>query len=130
MATKTKVKRTLGNMVVFDPITKKFTQKGHLVHGAKLLQYEEGICEYCSNKYPKHRKKQRFCKTACRMKWWIRQQHDGKDPDYGKVACVICGNEFQKTRPWSKYCSPSCQTEGRKRLTAQSKEQEPAQASV
>lgn len=119
MATKIKEKRTLKNMVVFDPITKRFTQKGHLVHGAKLLHYEEGVCEYCSNKYPKHRVKQRFCKTVCRMKWWIRQQHNGKDPDYGMTACVICGKEFQKTRPWSKYCSTPCQAEGRKKLTAE-----------
>ncbi len=130
MASKTKVKRTLKNTVVFDPITRRFTQKGHIVHGEKLLQYPEGICEYCSNKYPQHRKKQRFCSSACRMKWWIRQNHDGKDPDYGMVPCVICRNKFQRTRPWSKYCSSDCQAEGRKRLTAQSREQEVSSASV
>lgn len=123
MATKTKEKHILKNMVVFDPITKKFTQKAHIVHGVKVLQYEEGICEYCGNKYPKHRKKQRFCKTICRMKWWIRQQHDGKDPNYGKATCPIDGVVFQKTRPWSKYCSPNCQAEGRKKLTAESRQE-------
>ncbi len=116
MATRTKIKRTVRSTTVYDPITKKFTQKGHIVHGEKLLQYPEGICEYCSKKYPKHRVKQRFCSTPCRMKWWIRQKHNGKDPDYGITNCVICNNKFQKTRPWSKYCSPDCQAKGRKRL--------------
>jgi len=123
MATKTKQKRTLKSTVVYDPITRRFTQKGHIVHGAKVLQYSAGVCEYCSNKYPKHRKKQRFCCPTCRMKWWIRQQHDGHDPNYGKVNCVICGNEFQKTRPWSKYCSIPCQTEGIKRITAEKRQE-------
>jgi len=118
MAPKTKEKFTLKNTVVYDPILKKFIQKDHLVHGKKLLQYVEGICEYCSEKYPKHRKKQRFCNDKCRMKWWIRQNHNGKDPDYGVTNCVICSKEFQKTRPWSKYCCPDCQAEGRKQLTA------------
>jgi len=130
MATKTKEKFTLKNRVVFDPITKRFTQKGHIVHGVKVLQYEEAICEYCGNKYPKHRKLQRFCNNKCRMKWWIRQQHGGEDPDYGMTNCVICEKEFQKTRPWSKYCSPDCQAEGRKRITAQGREQKPALESV
>ena len=123
MVTKAKEKFTLKNRVVLDPITKKFTQKGHIVHGEKLLRYPEGICEYCGNKYPKHRKLQRFCNKGCRMKWWIRQHHNGKDPDYGKTNCAICGKEFQKTRPWSKYCCPDCQAEGRKRLTAESRQQ-------
>lgn len=122
MPTKTKEKFTLKNRVVFDSATKRFTQKNHLVHGEKVLKYPEGICEYCSNKYPKHRKLQRFCNDKCRMKWWIRQNHNGKDPDYGIVNCVICGKEFQKTRPWSKYCSISCQGEGRKRLTTESRQ--------
>lgn len=126
MATKIKEKRTLKNTVVFDPITKKFTQKDHVVRGAKVLQYEEGICEYppCSKKYPKHRKKQRFCSTPCRMKWWVRQQHNGKDPDYGEMTCPIDGVVFKKTRPWSKYCSEDCRAEGIKRLTAQSRKHE------
>ncbi len=122
MPTKTKVKHTLKNTVVFDTITKKFIQKGHIVHGAKVLQYPEGICEYCSTKYPKHRKRQRFCSAECRMKWWVRQNHNGEDPDYGMTTCQICGNEFQKTRPWSKYCSAVCQAEGRKKLTAESRQ--------
>lgn len=122
MPTKIKAKRTLKNTVVFDTLTKKFTQKNHLVHGEKVLRYPIGICEYCSNKYSKHRKKQRFCKTSCRMKWWIRQQHNGKDPDYGIANCVICGKEFQKTRSWSKYCCLECQDEARKRMTAKYKQ--------
>lgn len=121
---------TLKSTVVFDPITKKFTQKGHVVRGEKVLRYEEGICEYCLNKYPKHRKKQRFCCTPCRMKWWIRQQHNGKDPDYGMTNCVICGKEFQKTRPWSKYCCTDCQTEGRKRITAENRQRQAVLESV
>ncbi len=132
MTTKAKEKHTLKNTVVFDPITRKFTQKGHIVHGEKVLQYEEAVCEYppCSKKYPKHRKLQRFCSNICRMKWWIRQQHNGQDPDYGKATCVIDEVVFQKTRPWSKYCSPDCQAEGRKRITAQGREQKPALESV
>ena len=127
---KTKIKRTLKNMVVFDPITKKFTQKGHIVHGEKVLRYEEGICEYCSNRYPKHRKKQRFCNSTCRMKWWIRQQHNGQDPDYGVTNCAICGKEFPKTRPWSKYCSEDCRREGIKKITAESRQLKLALQSV
>ena len=117
---------TLKNTVTYDTLTKKFTQKGHLVHGDKVLKYPIGICEYppCSKKYPKHRKKQRFCCTPCRMKWWIRQQHDGKDPDYGEAICPIDGVVFKKTRPWSKYCSTPCQDEGRKRITAEARRQE------
>lgn len=130
MPTKKKERRTLKSMVVYDPITKRFIQKGHIVHGKKVLQYPEGICEYCSSKYPKHRKLQRFCSNTCRMKWWIRHQHNGEDPDYGMTNCLICGNEFQKTRPWSKYCSDNCQAEGRKRLTAESRQQKAAQESV
>ena len=123
MVSKTKQKRTLKNTVVFDPITKTFTQKGHIVHGEKVLRYPIGICEYCSKEYPKHRKGQRFCNRACRMKWWIRQHHDGKDPDYGEATCPIDGIVFQKTRPWSKYCSPACQAEGRKRITAERRQE-------
>ena len=130
MVTKTKKKFILKNLVVFDPVTRKFTQKGHIVRGEKVLQYPEGICEYCGNKYPKHRVKQRFCNGTCRMKWWIRQQHNGQDPDYGVIGCVICSKEFQKTRPWHKYCSPECQAEGRKRLTAESRQREAGQESV
>ena len=126
MATKAKEKHTLKNTVVFDPITKKFVQKGHIVHGEKVLQYPESICEYCSSKYPKHRKKQRFCCIPCRMKFWIRQHHNGKDPDYGITNCVICCNEFQKTRSWSKYCCIDCQREGIKRITAESRQQKAA----
>lgn len=121
MATKAKKKHTLKNMVVFDPISKKFIQKGHIVHGAKVLQYVEAICEYCSSKYPKKRKDQRFCGTPCRMKWWIRQNHNGKDPDYGEAVCPINGIVFKKTRPWSKYCSIDCQVEGIRRQTAESR---------
>lgn len=122
--TKRKEPLTLKATVVFDPITKRFTQKGHLVHGDKVLKYPIGFCEYCFHQYPKHRKKQRFCSTSCRMKWWIRQQHNGKDPDYGITDCVICGKEFQKTRSWSKYCSTPCQGIGRKRITAENRRQE------
>lgn len=130
MPTKAKTKHTLKNMVVYDPILKRFIQKDHLVHGEKVLQYEEGICEYCSSKYPKHRKLQRFCNDDCRMKWWIKQQHNGQDPDYGVANCAICGNEFPKTRPWSKYCCDDCQAEARRRLTAESRQREQEQVSV
>jgi len=64
------------------------------------------------------------------MKWWIRQNHNGKDPDYGETICPIDGVVFRKTRPWSKYCCDGCQAEGIKRITTQSREQKVAQESV
>jgi len=124
---RTKEKRTLKNMVVYDPVTMRFTQKGHIVHGEKVLQYPEGICEYCGDRYPKHRIKQRFCKPTCRMAWWLRElrRRHGYDSEYGMTNCVICGKEFEKTRPWSKYCSEDCRKEGIKRITAEYKQREP-----
>ena len=120
MPTKTKLKHTLKNTVVYDPVSKRFIQKGHLVHGEKVLKYSEAICDYCSKKYPKKRKDQRFCCTPCRMKWWIKQQHNGEDPNYGEATCPIDGIVFSKTRPWSKYCTEECRAKARKREIAES----------
>lgn len=123
MASKIKTKRTLKNTVVYDPVTKRFIQKDHIVHGDKVLQYPEGICEYCSSKYPKHRILQRFCNKECRNSWWTMQNHDGHDPNYGEMVCVICGRTFPKTRPWSKYCCDDCQKEGIKRIMTEKRQQ-------
>jgi len=114
---------TLKSSVVFDPISKKFTQKDHVVHGNKVIPYQIGVCDYCSNEFPRHRKRQRFCSGSCRMKWWLRKQHNGEDPNYGVEVCPIDGTVFTKTRPWSKYCSLECQAKGRTRINAENRRQ-------
>lgn len=130
MVAKKKEKRTLKSTVVFDPISKRFIQKGHIVHGEKVLQYLEAYCEYCSKKYPKKRKDQRFCNDTCRMKWWVRQHHNGEDPNYGVGVCPIDEVVFTKTRPWSKYCSIDCRLEGIKRITANNRRQRIAELAL
>jgi len=113
MATKTKEKHTLKNMVVYDPKSKKFIQKDHLVHGEKVISGVIISCLNCGKEFPKKRVAQKFCSRECRMNWWMKQNHDGKNPDYGKINCAICGKEFQRTRPWSKYCSEQCRAKSR-----------------
>ena len=119
MSTKTKEKFTLKNRVVYDPIAKTFVQKGHIVHGEKVISGIIATCLYCGKEFPKKRVEQKFCNSKCRMKWWIKQNHDGKDPDYGMANCLICGKEFQKTRPWSKYCSKECRARSRTSKSAE-----------
>jgi len=124
MPVKTKKdKFTIQNRVVFDPITKSFAQKDHIVRGKKVLSYPPAKCAYkpCSKTFPKKRKDQKFCSDICRMKYWIRKQHNGIEPDYGEATCPIDGIVFQKTRPWSKYCCPDCTAEGRRRKLAQAR---------
>ena len=108
-----KEKRTLRSTVIYDPLAKKFVQKGHIVRGEKVISGAVATCPNCSTEFPKMRIDQRFCCPACHAEWWLKQKHNGENPDYGMANCVICGNEFQKTRPWSKYCTDKCRSKSR-----------------
>ena len=103
------------SVMFLNPITKRFDTKPQVILESKISKYPPARCDYCSEIFPKKRKDQRFCNDICRMKWWIREQHNGKEPDYGDANCVICDVIFHKTRPWHKYCCDDCRAEARKR---------------
>ena len=121
MATKIEKKHTLKETVVFDPIAKRFIQKEHIVHGAKVLNYPIEKCKNCSEDYPKKRKDQLFCKTSCRMEWHTKKRRNGEEPDLSERKCSICSTIFTPTRVWSDKCSDECRAESRKRKLIKSR---------
>jgi len=102
-------------VTILNPKTKRFETETKVILEDRYAKFPPAMCEYCSKIYPKKRKDQRFCSDICRMKWWIRKQHNGSEQEYGETNCAICGVIFTKTRPWSKYCSEACRNEGRRR---------------
>lgn len=108
-----KERKTLKNTVVYDPLSKTFIQKGHIVHKQKVLSYPMDKCANpsCGKDYPKKRKDQRFCNDKCRYEFFFGKTFSETNPEERK--CAICDKGFAPTRPWSKYCSPECQEESR-----------------
>lgn len=121
MPTKTKEKHTLKNTVVYDPVNKRFTQKGHIVHGKKVLDYPIEKCKNCSEDFPKKRKDQSFCTTPCRLEWHTKKRHNGNRPELLPRECSVCGTIFTPTRPWSDKCSDECRKESRRKKLAESR---------
>lgn len=119
---RTKKKRTLKNMVVFDPVGKRFIQKSHIVHGRKVLNYPIVKCQNCGNDYPKKRVDQSFCCTPCRLEWHEKKRRDGKEPDLSLRVCPICGETFTPTREWNKYDTDRCRAEARRKKLAESRQ--------
>lgn len=119
---KIKEKRTLKNMIVFDPIGKRFIQKNHIVHGKKVLDYPIVNCKNCSKEFPKKRKDQSFCSTYCRLEWHTKERSDGREPDLSPRPCLICGKTFTPTREWNKYCSEECRAKSRENKLKEARE--------
>lgn len=122
MGNKRKKRYTLKNLVVYDPLSKKFIQKEHIVHGKKVLAYPIEQCKNCSKDYPKKRVDQFFCSQQCRYEWHRKQYYDGKEPDLSPKQCLICSTTFTPTRPWSLYDTEECRAEARRRKLAESRQ--------
>lgn len=119
---KKKEKHTLKSTVVYDPIAKRFIQKGHIVHTEKVLQYQLASCKECYKEFPKKRKDQEFCSTLCRMKWHSRKRRGGREPNLSPRICPICGEVFTPTREWSLYDREECRSESRRKKLAESRQ--------
>ena len=111
--------------MVFDPITKRFIQKDHIVHGKKVLDYPIAKCKNCSKDYPKKRVDQSFCSTDCRLEWHTKKNRGNGKSSLPLKECVICGTSFPPTRPWSDKCSDECRAESRRRKLKGSRELTP-----
>lgn len=109
-----KERKTLKNTVAYDPLTKTFIQKDHVVK-KRILIYPMDKCANpsCGKDYPKKRKDQRFCSMKCRYEFFFGKTFSESNPE--DRNCVICGGVFTPTRQWSKYCGPECQEESRVR---------------
>ena len=122
MPTKTRMKHTLSNTVVLDPVTKRFVQKEHIVHGKKVLDYPIAQCKNCSKDYPKKRVDQEFCGALCRIAWHRKNYYKGKEPNLNPRPCVICGTVFIPTRFWSDKCSDECRAKSRREKLAEKRQ--------
>lgn len=122
MATPDK-KRTIRNMLQFDPVSGKFTCKNHIVRKDRVINKPVLECDYCGTKFSQKRCDQRFCSEECREAWHRRLRFPDGEPEVIGKQCEICGDIFYPTRAWSKYCSEECRTESR-RLKLVDKRQE------
>lgn len=81
---------------------------------SKLKTYKNNNCLFCNANFVKKNKKQIFCSSDCRLKYWRINKKD-KKPIFQK-KCNVCGLMFTPKNNSQKYCSDICSKENQKFL--------------
>lgn len=100
-----------GSLGLSKNTVKSFCQRNGL--GSKK---QDNGCLYCGKplKQTPHKRKRKFCSSACRMRWWNTHRDEGAKTRNERI-CPTCGKAFTATEKRTKYCSMDCYQKGRKK---------------